>query len=50
MNPTHNSVGTAEEQSTSKNKDDKLKGKLRPILIKMKKANQGTSAVGDVLM
>ncbi|RLN31240.1 hypothetical protein C2845_PM05G24970 [Panicum miliaceum] len=48
MKLTHNPAGSAEEQSTSKNQDDKLKGKLRPIPIRMKKVNQGTSVVGDV--
>jgi hypothetical protein len=48
MNPTHNSACSAEEQSTSKNQDGKLKGKLRSIPIKMKKVNQGTFAIGGV--
>ena len=47
---TRNPACNAEEQSTSKNQDNKLKEKLRPIPIRMKKVNQGTSTVGDEQM
>ena len=50
MKSTRNPACNAEEQSTSKNQDNKLKGKLRPIPIRMKKVNQGTSTVGDEQM
>ena len=50
MKSTCNPACNEEEQSTSKNQDNKLKGKLRPIPIRMKKVNQGTSTVGDEQM